>query len=303
MRYVSTDKPARFPQLLQIYFQQQPYAFQLMHAEDESYGERNRDHAIMNRVHAHGVFHIVLYTGGENRFQLQDGPHRLQRGTLVVTAPGEPHDFAPIDPGRVTSNELTFSYAYEQTLLYLPTHALLSLIAGIPLAPIPYPAQLDERQTRRVETLFALLVERLAVRDPFCMFTEQQIMYEVFSLLILDIYGASLTAHITGEDPLQKVRAEIDRRYADQLTVQELAQHVFLSGGYLIRAFKARFGIPPLAYQQAIRIRAAKTLLLTSSRSVTEIAGMVGYQDITSFSKMFKRTVGMSPRVYRAQHR
>ena len=299
MRYIRTGAPARAPQLLQV-AHRQCYDFALLHAEEERYhcsaGEEGNPSL---REHAHNVYHLALYTSGENRFLLDGVEYPSRRGTLVMTAPGQRHCFAPCLPGGVASKELTFCFEADGALLLLPAHQLLSLLAGVDLPAISFPMLLSERQTQRFETAFDLLIERLAIRDALCWFAEQQLMLELLAQLLYALHDAPHPAARLDDDPLLKVRAEIEQRFNERLAVDELAQGVFLSAGYLTRAFKARFGLPPIAYQQSLRISAAKTLLATTARSVTEIAGLVGYQEIGSFTRVFTRTVGESPLAYR----
>jgi len=298
MRYIRTAVPANPPQLLQVTYRQQPYDFVLLHAEQEHYQRA----ASPEHEHAHNVYHFILYTGGENEFLLLGKRHPLRRGTLAMTAPGELHLFQPCRPGSVTSRELTFCFEHDGRPLCLPMHRLLSLLAGVELPPIAFPVQLNERNNLHIEATYDRLLERLATRDALCWFAGQQLMIELFSLVMSGVYG---TPHPAGQvdNPLQAVRAEIERRYNEPLTVDELAGQVFLSAGYLSRAFKARFGLPPIAYQQSLRVHAAKTLLATTTRSVTEIAGIVGYQEIGSFSKVFAKATGLSPLAYRKGQR
>jgi AraC-like DNA-binding protein len=299
MNYIRTAVPARGPQLLQVNYRRQSYDFVLLHAEQEHY--RQVDSVIV-REHAHNVYHFILYTGGENEFLLDGGRHPARRGTLAITAPGEPHLFTPCRSGSAASKEITFCFEGEAGQLRLPVHRLLSLVAGVELPPVAFPVQLNERNTMRFEATYDHLIERLAARDAFCWFAEQQLMLELFSLVMYHAYGAPHPAG-RADDPLVMVRAEIERRYNEPLTVDDLAARVFLSAGYLTRAFKARFGLPPIAYQQALRIRAAQSLLASTTRSVTEIAGIVGYQEIGAFSKAFTKCAGLSPLAYRKGQR
>jgi len=69
------------------------------------------------------------------------------------------------------------------------------------------------------------------------------------------------------------------------------------------RSFKRRFaqatGMPPLEYIHTLRLEDAKQLLEAGSDSVEAIAMEVGYEDASFFSRLFRRTVGMTPAQYR----
>jgi transcriptional regulator GlxA family with amidase domain len=65
------------------------------------------------------------------------------------------------------------------------------------------------------------------------------------------------------------------------------------------RRFKGATGYSPLAYVQAMRIEEAKHLLETGDQAVDAIGRMVGYEDVSSFRRLFRRNAGMSPAAYR----
>ena len=55
-------------------------------------------------------------------------------------------------------------------------------------------------------------------------------------------------------------------------------------------------GVSPLAYINSLKITRAKELLLSGMYTVTEVAFMSGYSDISHFSREFKKSTGVSPR-------
>jgi transcriptional regulator GlxA family with amidase domain len=69
------------------------------------------------------------------------------------------------------------------------------------------------------------------------------------------------------------------------------------------RRFKAATGYSPLAYVQALRIEEAKQMLETGSALVDAIGREVGYEDASSFSRLFRRLTGISPGDYRRRFR
>lgn len=87
------------------------------------------------------------------------------------------------------------------------------------------------------------------------------------------------------------MRAETER----PLTLDELAEVAIYSRFHFVRTFRDLTGTTPGAFQTAIRFARASELLLTSSASVTEICGEVGYSSLGTFSDRFRSLVGVSP--------
>ncbi|MGE4534425.1 helix-turn-helix domain-containing protein [Halomonas sp.] len=83
------------------------------------------------------------------------------------------------------------------------------------------------------------------------------------------------------------------------LRISELSNALAVSDRTLIRRFRSVLNQTPLAYLQDLRLEAARALLETSSHRVEEIAGQVGYSDASSFTRLFRQRVGMSPGAYR----
>ncbi len=87
--------------------------------------------------------------------------------------------------------------------------------------------------------------------------------------------------------------------YDQDDVVAELIRHSGLPRRTFARRFRAATGYSPLEYVQALRIEEAKQVLETSTISVEEIAREIGYDDVASFRRLFRRLAGMSPGEYR----
>ena len=102
------------------------------------------------------------------------------------------------------------------------------------------------------------------------------------------------------ERHLLRARDLADRRYAEPLTVDDLARAAGLSRAHFSERFKRAFGESPHAYLLTRRLERAAALLRTTDRSVTEICFLVGLRSVGSFTTSFTRTYGLSPTRYRA---
>jgi AraC family transcriptional regulator len=91
------------------------------------------------------------------------------------------------------------------------------------------------------------------------------------------------------------IRAMTDR-LDRPLVLDEMARIAYLSPYYFNRVFRQVTGVPPRRFQTALRMVAAKRLLLTTDLSVTEICLDVGYRSLGTFVTQFRELVGVSPR-------
>jgi AraC family transcriptional regulator len=94
----------------------------------------------------------------------------------------------------------------------------------------------------------------------------------------------------------------MDSFSAGHLHLQEIASQACLSPYHFHRLFREVFRETPNQYLQRQRLAKAKHLLARGEQSVTNICLEVGFESITSFSGLFRRHFGCSPRDYRLQN-
>ncbi len=91
-----------------------------------------------------------------------------------------------------------------------------------------------------------------------------------------------------------------DARFAEALTVADMAAAAGLSRAHFSREFRRAFGLAPHAYLLTRRLERAAALLRGTDRSVAEICLDVGLTSVGSFTTSFKRAYGKTPTAYRA---
>lgn len=96
------------------------------------------------------------------------------------------------------------------------------------------------------------------------------------------------------EQYVKKVMVHIGDRYAEELTLEGLAQLCGVTKHHLAREFKAYTGMTVLTYLNLIRCKNAEGCLLAGA-SVTETAVECGFESISYFSRTYKKLMGVSP--------
>lgn len=97
-----------------------------------------------------------------------------------------------------------------------------------------------------------------------------------------------------------RARDLADARYAEPLTVDDMARAAGLSRGHFSTQFRKAFGESPHAYLLTRRLERAAALLRSTDHSVAEVCVDVGWTSVGSFTTSFTRTYGRSPTAYRA---
>jgi AraC-like DNA-binding protein len=92
-------------------------------------------------------------------------------------------------------------------------------------------------------------------------------------------------------------REYLDARYAQPVTISELAAHAGVGVFQLVRAFTRVVGMPPYEYVTSVRVRHARRLL-AAGLSAASVALEVGFCDQSHLIRHFKRVVGVTPGAY-----
>lgn len=104
-------------------------------------------------------------------------------------------------------------------------------------------------------------------------------------------------------DRLHLARTYIDAHYAAPITLEHISSEAGFSPYHFIRLFQAAYRQTPHQYLTRQRIEKAKTLLVATDLPVNEICAEVGFASLGSFSTLFRREAGLSPRQYRRHAR
>ncbi len=98
---------------------------------------------------------------------------------------------------------------------------------------------------------------------------------------------------------LRKAIDYINEHYSEPVTLNEVAEHTFVTTFYISRMFKKELGTSFIDYLNDIRIEKAKELLKDVKYKSYEVASLVGIPDPHYFSRLFKKHSGISPSEYR----
>lgn len=95
----------------------------------------------------------------------------------------------------------------------------------------------------------------------------------------------------------------VKANYTKDISVDELAQNANMSSSNFYAVFKKQSGTSPIAYVNGFRLSLASNLLTQTDTPILQISESVGIRDQLYFSKIFKKTYGMTPSQYRKKQR
>ncbi len=124
--------------------------------------------------------------------------------------------------------------------------------------------------------------------------------------LLLNVNQLEQTPYMTLQDQqghndtiVTAAQTWLQKNIQQKFSLEKLARHLSVSPRTLIRHFRTAIDDTPNSYLQKLRVDTAKKLLESTDKPVEHIMLQVGYEDISSFSRLFRRKTSLTPHAYR----
>lgn len=140
------------------------------------------------------------------------------------------------------------------------------------------------------------LIEKLCGRDIAVQCSKA--MVQDFCRITQAPYAAFRSPRSHNEQDILTIQRWIEENYTSEITISMLADRFRMSQRTLERRFRKATGDTPIVYIQKVRINAAKVFLEKPDTTFEEVTYKVGYEDISSFRKIFQRHTGLRPKEY-----
>jgi len=242
--------------------------------------------------HSHDYYVICLVKRGFQSFTHQ--------GTKHFTAPG---GVILINPGAVHTGEAADEKGFEMLCLYPTTahmqSAVFELIGSHQALPFFTEVQIDHPGV--AQSILAL--HKALTQESSVLECESHLTWTLAQLIkrYADIHPGEQRLGQERE-AIRRARRYIEERFAQGISLSELAEHVSLSPYYLLRVFRAEVGMPPYTYLESVRIRHAQRLI-EAGKSLAEVAAETGFSSQSHLTHRFKQIIGVTPGQYAQQIR
>lgn len=120
--------------------------------------------------------------------------------------------------------------------------------------------------------------------------------------VLLEKYTKLIDYRNTARDrknTVEKIKEFIHKNYRRDIGINDIAEYMGLSYSYVRKLFKDDSGTNIVDYINSLRIKEAKKLLMNRSVCIREIAASIGYNNVQSFERYFKKSVGVTPGEFR----
>ena len=239
-------------------------------------------------LHGHDFAEVFCISRGEGVHEINGARHAIAANDLALVAPGDRHRIRAV---RTSELDLLNVAIPARTLAFV-ARRYFGGSADFWRSDAP-PARLTTGQRAWYDASAARLAGDTASRLDVDRF----------------ILGLLAETNLPGRDPLAEcpawLRDACDRLRRDRAFAagaRELARLAGRSPEHVARTLKAKAGVTPMEIVTAHRMRFAAAELRLSARPIIEIAIDCGYESLSHFYAVFKRTHGMSPRKYRMRN-
>ncbi len=169
----------------------------------------------------------------------------------------------------------------------------------------------QQRRGDRTGTVFSLGVHARLASEMGALLDSRQASYNLNAFIHCANHLRQILSHIAQLMPLARhqqsadsldleaVHSMMQSRIHEQLDLETLADTVNLSKYHFVKRYKELTGTTPINHFIHLKIERACYLLDLSQKNISEIAFALGYEDAYYFSRIFKKTMGISPSQYR----
>jgi len=256
----------------------------------------------MPTKHFHDEYELYYLLEGERYYFIEHKSYRIDKGTLVL-----------INKGQFHKTSFVNSNYHDRILIELkeePFASFFSALGDLNLQDFfnKYSGvlKLNEKEQRYVETNLLNIASEMQNKN---IGYETSVMIKLTALFIFIMrYKPSTdlnTNHINltpKHKKVDEIASYIIENYTNQISLESISKHFFISKCYLSRIFNEVTGFTVNEYINIYRIQKAQSLLLSNEYNISQITDLVGFESISYFVKVFKKYTETTPLKYRKQN-
>lgn len=236
----------------------------------------------------HDMLEIIFIKEGNGSHMIGDRHYKTQKGDILIYNNGVLHD----EYSNIDANMSVFCCGITDVKLAgLPKNHLVSQEQSYVLHSGEYASNIGSL----LEMMHSQISEKRPGAEEVCSY----LLCALIAIILQIPQENSVLSQSEESALLNEIKLYIDEHYQEDITLNFLSQKFHISSYYLVHVFKKTTGFSPIQYIIRRRIGEAQSLLINTNDSITKIAGMVGYDNISYFTTLFSKIVGMSPKKYR----
>ncbi|MCQ2440744.1 MAG: AraC family transcriptional regulator [Clostridia bacterium] len=257
--------------------------------------EKSFNYGAMPQMHYHPYYEVYFLVSGQRKYFYYNKIFSLVSGNVIIIKPNEAHKSIPIGDRN--------SQAYERYLLNID-ETMFSKI---------------ERYNKDIKSIFKKgiislntekLAEMIGVLERIKFETGDQTanygssVRNLVERILIDLCmqeecGVDEKQFSKNDIRIQEATEYIIKNHNKNITLKECADICFMGESNFTKVFHNIVGVNFKTYVNSVRIEKACELLTNSDLTISQISGMVGFENSSYFANVFKKNLGISPKDYR----
>lgn len=260
-----------------------------------------------NEYHSHDFIELIIILQGKGRFIIDGETYEVKEGHLVILNPGTLHRSSPDGQSDQSYVECYLGFTNVE-FRNCPKNHLPLFRNREPIVKLP------EEWKQLIFHLCGAINQESSRYEAGRSFMLKAYLIQVLCLIerlrrqdLEQVNKGGCSARyefksITKKYIVQNIMKYMEENYREKISLDQIADNMYLSSYYISKLFKSETGDTPINYLISLRMRKAREILdKDPERSVQEVAAAVGYEDAYHFSKLFKKYYGLSPMHYKAR--
>lgn len=265
-------------------------SFKMFHIKDTAHKEYN--------YHYHDFHKILILLSGDVTYCIEGRTYDLR-----------PNDIVLVNSGEVHKPVIRSDAPYERIIIYVSPDYLneyhdkendLSLCLRQAMAEQSHVLRLHSSMNGKLGSTIRELDRSLEDED----FANELYHRILFLEFMIQLNRAALHNHIefigdsTSNEKILAVLDYLNEHLTEDISIDELSSHFFLSRYYLMHTFKEQTGYTIGSYLSTKRLFLARDLIAKGT-PITDVCYACGFRNYSTFSRAYKKSFGESPRDYR----
>lgn len=245
----------------------------------------------MRDMHNHAHYEILYIFKGERILYVEKEKYLLNKNTIAVLPPYLLHRTTCSPDDTPSKFHIGFTKDFVDKMIKILDIDVLSVFSNN-----RHVISVDDQTG---ETVKNLMEKMLKCNDENDVYNEQMFLLMLCELLTIFSKINHKNQGYTENALMDKMIEYVETNFAEEITLDVLAKHFYISKYEISRMFTKNMGISFVKYLTRVRIEYSKNLLSTTELSITQVADLAGFQSPSNFTRVFSGKIGMSPSQYR----
>lgn len=252
-------------------------------------------------IHWHEEIEIIYVLEGILIVELNNVLYQLNERDILLIGSGDIHWIVP-QPQKSRIVGIQFGLPIFDAFLFDASSK--RFISPLLCHSHRLGTKLDYRAHRRIEHLIRTMVHENEMREKGYQMVMKARLYDLIVTLLRQIPMEEYSfqgkkKRLERLQRLERVFHYIDRQYGRDISLEEAAQEANISLYYFARFFKEATGKTFGRYLMEYRVKKAKWYLANTDAKVTNVAFDTGFNNTTTFNRIFKEITGVTPTEYK----